>query len=201
MPNRITQIPSDADLWESIKLDDERAFSTLFHRYSSRIYSNSYAYVKDREVCEQIVHDIFLTVWTNRKTLQIESFKNYLTSAGRYRVYKSINASKIIPIDYKEDLEDFSTASVENTGFDRMSYNDLETELESYLKSLPKRSQEIFLMSRRQLMSNDEIANQLGISKRSVENQITHALKHLRISFKDITVVLILAEGIRDLVN
>jgi len=201
MPNRITQIPTDADLWESIKLDDERAFSTLFHRYSSRIYSNSYAYVKDREVCEQIVHDIFLTVWTNRKTLQIESFKNYLTSAGRYRVYKSINASKIIPIDYKEDLEDFANASVENTGFDRIAYNDLETELESYLKNLPKRSQEIFLMSRRQLMSNDEIASQLGISKRSVENQITHALKHLRISFNDITVVLILAEGIRDLVN
>ncbi|MBE9602876.1 sigma-70 family RNA polymerase sigma factor [Pedobacter sp. MC2016-24] len=201
MPNRITQIPTDADLWESIKLDDERAFSTLFHRYSSRIYSNSYAYVKDREVCEQIVHDIFLTVWTNRKTLQIESFKNYLTSAGRYRVYKSINASKIIPIDYKEDLEVYSKNSVGNSGFDRIAYHDLETELDTYLKHLPKRSQEIFLMSRRQLMSNDEIADQLGISKRSVENQITHALKHLRISLKDITVMLIIAEGINDLVN
>jgi RNA polymerase sigma-70 factor (family 1) len=201
MPNRITQIPSDADLWESIKSDDERAFSTLFHRYSSRIYSNSYNYLRDKEICEQIVHDIFLTIWTNRKTLQIESFKNYLTSAGRYRVYKSIHASKIIPIDYKEDLDVFSKGSEENEGFDRIAYNDLETELESYLRNLPKRCQEIFLMSRRQLMSNDEIAEKLGISKRSVENQITHALKHLRVSLKDITVLLIIAEGISDFIN
>lgn len=201
MPNRITQIPSDADLWESIKSDDERAFSTLFHRYSSRIYSNSYNYLRDKEVCEQIVHDIFLTIWTNRKTLQIESFKNYLTSAGRYRVYKSIHASKIIPIDYKEDLDVFSKGSEENEGFDRIAYNDMETELESCLRNLPKRCQEIFLMSRKQLMSNDEIAEKLGISKRSVENQITHALKHLRVSLKDITVLLIIAEGISDFIN
>jgi RNA polymerase sigma factor (sigma-70 family) len=90
---------------------------------------------------------------------------------------------------------------VENNGFDRMAYNDLEAELETYLKHLPKRCQEIFLMSRRQLMSNDEIADKLGISKRSVENQITHALKHLRISLKDVTVMLIIAGGISDFVN
>ena len=147
---------TETDLWEAIKLDDEKAFSILFQRYSSRIYSSSYSYIKDQAACEQIVHDVFLTIWTNRKTLEIRSVNAYLTSAARYRAYKHIAANKIIPISYEEDLENFST-------------------------------------------TNDEIALKLGISKRSVENQITQALKHLRVSLKDIFLLVLLIEMARNI--
>ncbi|WP_369414055.1 sigma factor-like helix-turn-helix DNA-binding protein [Desertivirga xinjiangensis] len=82
--------------------------------------------------------------------------------------------------------------SVENSGYDRLASIDLETQLDAYLENLPKRCREIFFMSRKQMLSNDEIAAKLGISKRSVENQITFALKHLRVSIKDISIALIL---------
>ena len=190
---------TETDLWEAIKLDDEKAFSILFQRYSSRIYSSSYSYIKDQAACEQIVHDVFLTIWTNRKTLEIRSVNAYLTSAARYRAYKHIAANKIIPISYEEDLENFSTNNDVNKGYNNIAYLELEAELNSHLKSLPKRCHEIFIMSRRQLLSNAEIALKLGISKRSVENQITQALKHLRASLKDIFLLVLLIEMARNI--
>ncbi len=177
---------NDLDLWKSIQLNDEKAFSTLFHRYSPLIYSTAWSYIRDREICEQIIHDIFLSLWKNRKTLEIKSFKGYLTSSARYQVYKHISLAKNNRIDYKDNFEGLAISFVRNTGYDALASIDLEKKLECHLALLPKRSRDIFLMSRKELLSNDEISNRLGISKRSVENQITNALKHIRISFKKI---------------
>lgn len=189
---------TDQELWEAVKRSDEQAFTTLFHRYSSRIYSNAYSYVRDKEVCEEIVHDIFITIWLNREQLQVHSFQAYLTSASRYRVYKYITAAKIFPVQYKENMEDHAYAE-QNNGYTNIAYQELEQKVDFYLRTLPKRCREILLMSRRQQLSNHEIAKELRISKRTVENQITQALKHLRISLKDITLFLIIMEGLNKL--
>ncbi len=190
---------SDQELWIAVKNDDEQAFAALFYRYSPRIYSNAYSYIRDRETCHQIVHDIFITLWTNRKTLVVNSFIAYFTTAARYRVYKSLSLRNANRVDYKENLDDFSLVAEENKGYSKMASRDLEEKVKHSLSDLPKRCKEIFLMSRVQQLSNDEIAEKLGISKRTVENQITHALSHLRISLKDLSVILVIYEGISHL--
>ena len=183
---------ADENLWLKIKNDDEKSFAILFSRYSSIIFNNVYSYLQDREVCEQIVHDVFLSLWKNRKTLVIKSFKAYTISASRYIVYKHIVANRKSNLSYEEDLSIYSGPSAENAGYYNLAYTDLEQELHQHLDKLPKRCREIFLMSRKNLLNNEEIALQLGISKRAVENQITYALKYLRGSLKDISVLLIL---------
>lgn len=193
-------MPTDSELWDLIKMyDDERAFSLLFNRYASKIYSKSYSYLRDAEMCEEIVHDIFLTIWSNRKTLQVNSFSAYLTTASRYRVYKQVRQSKIAKLDYKEDVELFSKNTAENSGLNKLIYNDLEDKLDKSLSSLPKRCREVFLLSRKDLMTNDEIALKLGISKRTVENQLTQALKHLRTIYKDLPIMFIIIQLGRNL--
>ena len=183
---------SDADLLKAICDDDERAFSELFHRYSGKLYAKSFAYLHDGETCEQIVHDVFLTIWNNRKTLHIESFIGYVTAAARYRVYKQIAARKVTPLDYKEDMVLHSELQVANEAEAVLAYADMKTALDLQLQKLPKRCREIFILSRIQVMSNDEIAAKLGIDKRTVENQLTRALKFLRLSFKDLTVLTVI---------
>ncbi|TDO22890.1 sigma-70 family RNA polymerase sigma factor [Pedobacter duraquae] len=183
---------TDSDLLKSICNDDERAFSELFHRYSGKIYAKSFAYLRDAETCEQIVHDVFLTIWNNRKTLQIESFVGYITAAARYRVYKQIAVLKLLPLDYKEDIELHSIERVNNGGEELLAYSDMKTALDLQLQKLPKRCREIFILSRFQMMTNDEIAEKLGIDKRTVENQLTRALKFLRLSFKDLAVLTVI---------
>jgi len=78
-------------------------------------------------------------------------------------------------MDYKESLEDhvFEDHASHNNGYSNLAYQELEIAVDSCFRSLPKRCREIFVMSRKQELSNDEIAKQLGISKRTVENQLT----------------------------
>ena len=185
----ISAMVTDHELWEAIKNNDEQAFAKLFYRYSTKIYSKAYSIIRDKEACEQIVHDLFLGLWNSRNVLQIDSFSAYLTSAARYQIYKHKYSSKVIPIEYKEVPEEmvYLNHNSHNEGYNRLVEQELELEVDSCLSALPKRCQEIYIMSRRQQLSNDEIADELGISKRTVENQITNALKHLRFSFKDIS--------------
>lgn len=181
---------NDLDLWEAVKAGDETAFTKLFYRYSPKIYSTAFSYIKHREACEEIVHDIFMTLWLNRKELEVRSFSAYLTSAARYRVYKYLTSDNKRVVSYKENPEDYQKNVVYNTGYSNIVYNDLEQELDLFLSDLPKRCREIFLMSRRQLLSNDEIAEKLGVSRRTVENQLTRALRHLRLKLRHLPLIL-----------
>jgi RNA polymerase sigma-70 factor (ECF subfamily) len=171
----------DSDLWEAILHDNTKAFETLFERYWSDVYSTAFSYLKDKEACSEIVQDIFLNIWQKRNEFKITSFKSYLTSAARYHVYKHLKAKKTSAILY---IEDYDHIKIKSPGISHadtnMEYLELEQSVETSLHDLPKRCREIFILSRMNNLTNDEIAQQLGISKRTVENQITHALKFLR---------------------
>ena len=171
---------TDIELWQAIKFDDKRAFDLLFERYWSAMYSTAYNYLRDTEKCQEIVHDIFLSIWQKRKEYQIEHIKSYLTTATRYHVYKCLKERKASALVYVEDYDDEVNVSNANEAEGKLACLDLETTVEGRLHNLPKRCREIFLLSRKRHMTNDEIAVHFGISKRTVENQLTSALKHLR---------------------
>jgi RNA polymerase sigma-70 factor (family 1) len=185
MPNNSI---SDTDLWDAIRMDDELAFTALFDRYWVRLYKTAQTYIKDHEVSEEVVHDVFLNIWERRHVLQIDSFANFLLTAVRYQVYNRIRAAKPpIFLDYANIPELLDS----NAGEQHINEQEFQQELNRHLVQLPKRCQEIFYLSRMSQLSNQEIATKLGISKRSVENQLTVALKHLRTFLKH-TAILIL---------
>jgi RNA polymerase sigma-70 factor (family 1) len=173
--------PTDSELWEAIRLNDNKAFNLLFERYWSAIYTTAFSYLPDDIVCSEIVNDIFLRIWKKRNKLEITSFKAYLTSAARYHVYKQLKARSKSVVSYVEDYDRLSAAAItSNHGDERIQDFELAEVVNQSLGQLPKRCQEIFQLSRQQHLTNHEISEQLGISKRSVENQLTFALKHLR---------------------
>ncbi|MBK0379721.1 RNA polymerase sigma factor [Mucilaginibacter segetis] len=175
---------SDEALWDAVRHDNEIAFNELFERYWVRLYNTCNRYLKNRENSEEAVHDIFLNLWNRRKDLEIISFEHYLLNSIRYLAYNHLRAKKLSVISFEDvllnDKPDTSKAD------DKLTKQELEDEVFVYLHQLPKRCQQIFKLSRFDNLSNDEIADQLGISKRSVENQITLALKHLRVCLKHI---------------
>lgn len=184
---------SDAELWAQIKVDDNKAFEVLFDRYWSAVYTTAFTYLKDQEACTELVHDIFLNIWGNRHHLEISSFKNYLTMASRYQVYKLVRKAKKSPVLFVEEYETVPNSGFAmNLGEEKVKYQELESTIEEALKKLPKKCQEIFILSRFDNLSNQEIADKLGISKRTVENQITTALKGLRVSIKVVALYSIL---------
>jgi RNA polymerase sigma factor (sigma-70 family) len=150
------------------------------------------SYIKDIELCTDITHDIFLNIWNKRTHLDILFFKEYLKTAARYHVYKKQKSLRKLQLEYVDEYENIPQVSVKNTAEDQFNLRELELNIEFLLTKLPKRCKEIFQMSRYENLSNAEIAERLAISKRSVENQITTALKYLREHIKEIGVAILI---------
>lgn len=186
-----TQI-TDLELWAAIRNDDEQAFNELFKRYWIRLYNTGYRYLKDRERSEEVVHDVFLNLWDRRQNLEINSFSSFILTAVRYQIYNHLRAAKSVLIYGTELIDQDQHSLTFNKGEYAIEEQDLHQEMNEYLQKLPKRCQEIFFLSRIDNLSNAEIALRLGISKRTVENQLTVALKHLRICFKHMATFTIL---------
>ncbi|WP_257670352.1 sigma-70 family RNA polymerase sigma factor [Parapedobacter tibetensis] len=184
-------IRTDRQLWEAVVNDSTSAFAVLFDRYWSTIYRTAFSYVRNKEQSEEITHDIFINLWRRRHVLDIQLFSAYLRAAARYHVFKCMRVAKSSMVDYTDDWELIGTPSVENGGDERIRRAEFEEDIDNILVDLPARCKEIFLLSRRENLSNYEIADRLGISKRSVENQITRALSHLRIHLKTIATWLV----------
>jgi RNA polymerase sigma-70 factor (family 1) len=186
-----TNCTTDAELWQAIRNDDEHAFNQLFNRYWVKLYKAAYSKLQEGDVCAEIVHDIFLRLWQRRKELEIEHFAGYLLMAVRFQVYSRYKATKS-PVLYKEAIDEKDQEYTWNKGDLRLQEHELQQTLQFYINQLPKRCIEIFTLSRVNHLSNHEIAQRLGISKKSVENQLTMALKHLRTAYRELTVLVVL---------
>lgn len=185
-------LKSDSDLWDDIRNDDGLAFDILFNRYWVRMYKIAFRQLNDEEGSLEIVHDIFLSIWNRRKELEINKFSNFLLTAMRYQLYSRAKTAKLSLV-YKADLIENDNLSELNTGETRLQDFELKNELDKYLNQLPERCHEIFNLSRIEHLSNQDIADRLGISKKTVENQLTIALRHLRLAFKNIASVVMIA--------
>lgn len=182
-------LPSDATLLNLIKAGDLDSFNILFERYWEKLFATAFSVCPDTEVCSEIVHDIFLNLWLKREKLQIEYFKGYITASARYQIYRHLKNIKRKSIEYRDDL-DFGNLVAVNDGESNIRYRELEKKVEEELEELPSRCREIFTLSRMEQLTNDEIAARLDISKRTVENQLTYALRHLRLSIRHFMIFL-----------
>lgn len=176
----------DQDLWQAVQQGKEQAYRQLFDRYWEMVYVMAFRYLKDGDASRDIVHNIFLTLWQRREFLEIRTFEAYLKSACRYHVYKHLKTRHHSALTFVEedDLKYLSKDTIINHAEYDERYNEMLTLKDYLLKTLPKRCQEIFSLSREEQLSNQEISDKLNISKRTVENQLTHALKHLRLGLK-----------------
>lgn len=181
--------PSDEILLNLMKAGDLDSFNILFERYWEKLFTTVFSICPDTEVCSEIVHDIFLNLWLKRDKLQIEYFKGYITASARYQVYRYVKSIKKKTIEYREEL-DYGNLVAVNDGESNIQYRELERKVEEELEELPSRCREIFTLSRMEQLTNDEIAARLDISKRTVENQLTYALRHLRLSIRHFLFIL-----------
>lgn len=182
---------SDLQLWEEITYDSLKAFNLLFERYWDTLYTTAYSYLNDQDACVSVVQDVFTNIWLKRKSLSIEYVSQYLKTATRYHIYKEIKKMKNLKMVFPSSMET-KWEEITNDGENRLINRDLDKWLQQQLMHLPTRCQEIFILSRKDGLRNEEIADRLNISKRTVENQITIALQHIRKNLTNISFTLVL---------
>jgi RNA polymerase sigma-70 factor (ECF subfamily) len=159
--------------------DDYRAFQKIFVSTYKSLCSYSNKVVKSRELAEEIVDDVFFSLWHNRKRIRItSSFQSYLLTSVRNKSLDELRKAK----HGRVTLLDIATTVPcgQSIAYEKLIYDELNLRIEAAVTGLPTQCRIIFLMSREQDLKYKEIASALNISIKTVDTQIGRALKHLR---------------------
>lgn len=191
MPLDVYSAYDDAFLLRHLKQDDERAFQTLYERYWENMYAYVYNRLHDREASEEVVQNVFFSLWEKRHVLEVtSSLPGYLFAASKHGLLNIIRAERV-RVSYAADFSVFMAQQHDYSNEEWQNLKDLERAVEESLAQLPEKCRTIFNMSRRQHLSIQKIASQLNLSTKTVENNLTQALKHLRTSLGEFLAVLI----------
>lgn len=167
------------ELIEAFKAGDEAAFKTVFDGNYQRLFTFAFKLLKNREQAEEVVHDAFLNVWTQRdrldSTLPVLPYLYTATKRLALNSLRSIAASQRAVENLWNTIEEISNRTEEE-----IFSNDLQRITEKTIAILPRQQQQVFKMSRYEGLSYEEIAQQLNISKNTVRNHLSAALKSLR---------------------
>ena len=168
---------SEQDLIHLIKKQDKTAFRALFDRYYPSLLGTGINLLKDKEVAKDVVQDVFLQIWKNREKLQINtSLEAYLKRAVINRSLNKIRSRKGNTGTEELKYEQVNEPSAQ----EELEGGDVKKALDRGLRKLPERCRLIFTLKRIEGMSQKEIASQLDISTKTIENQMTKALKVLK---------------------
>lgn len=163
---------------EQIRRGDQAVFETVFKTYYPRLCRFLLRMVGSREVAEDLVQDLFLTIWTNRREWRPQaSLKAYLYRAARNQAINYLKHQRVVR-DWEEEARDhLGLASLLNEDFQSKQ---LEAAVQKAIESLPERCRLIFELHRHDGLKYAEIAQVLDLSVKTVETQMGRALKALR---------------------
>ncbi|WP_442591496.1 RNA polymerase sigma-70 factor [Pedobacter sp. AW31-3R] len=177
MNSEYLEVETEENLLLLIKKGDYSAFNKIYSRHWSVLYGMAFNILRDHQHSNDIVQDIFVWFWENRVQWELTSCRGYLLTAVKFKTANFIRANKV--------REDFfkSAGTRDEPVFDQslmLEAKELEVLIHNIIADLPGRCKHIFSLSRLQHMSNKEIAAELNISEKTVEMQITIAIKKLK---------------------
>ncbi|HEX6427084.1 MAG TPA: RNA polymerase sigma-70 factor [Niastella sp.] len=172
----------ERELLREIAEGNETSFTEVYHKYWKLLFSVAANKLNNLADAEEVVQDVFADLWKRRSTINIrQSLKSYLAAAVKFQVYSLLN-KKYRQRQHEQAMQQhtFTTSHVE----EQYDLKALQEQLQQTTARLPERCQLVYELSREAGLSNKEIAQSLDISEKTVENQMTKALKHLRASLK-----------------
>ncbi|GAB7087373.1 RNA polymerase sigma-70 factor [Marinifilum fragile] len=166
-------------------------FESLFNDHYSRLCAYAYNFLKEQEASEEIVQEAFFKLWIKRKDIVIESsMESYL-----YRAVRNASLNLIKHINIREKYKEYNQEEIEydeQIDRDPLNASELELKIRASIDLLPEQRKKIFILSRYEQLKYREIAEHLGISVKTVENQMGKALKFLREELADYLPLIVL---------
>lgn len=140
------------------------------------MYACAFHLFPNREICEDLIHDVFIYLWNNRAKLEIRSVRDYLYIAIKNRTLNKIRSEKFQIEIGEEQLKTSSNDAADQ----KVLSGEIHALFEQGLHTLPDKCRQILTMSRKEHLSNKEIAERLNLSTKTVENQINIGLRKIR---------------------
>jgi RNA polymerase sigma-70 factor (ECF subfamily) len=181
-------LQDEKEMLRRLSEGDQTALTSIYQRFWQSLFVSAYNIIKDKKACEDIIQEIFLQLWLKRENLQIrESLKAYLLAATRYQVFRYIKKAPLSQELFEHLEERFAVPPSDQI----LMQKDLSKQVDKIVGSLPEKCQQIYRLSRQEYLSHKEIAERLNISTKTVENQLTIALRRLRLSLEKWSFVII----------
>ncbi|MFC3199627.1 RNA polymerase sigma-70 factor [Parapedobacter deserti] len=167
------------ELLSRLRKGDEQALSKLMDHYFVPLCSFCNVFIADMATSEELVADVFYTIWTKRMTLEIHTnFKSYIYTAVKNKALKkkkNLSSSRSVPLDtMTSDVVDPQNALTQ------LTLQEFNCDIKNLIQTLPEKRRVIFELNRFESLSYKEIATLLHISEKTVHNQISLAIKYLR---------------------
>ncbi|QIH31464.1 RNA polymerase sigma factor [Sphingobacterium sp. DR205] len=169
---------SDNELVEQMFQGDRNSFAELYDRYFAVIYSFVRKMLRDSDQAEDVTQEIFLAFYENGTQTPVKSVRSYLYQSARYAIVDLFRKQKH-QNNYLAGLQDYYHKGAWTTD-DMLIERELQHRIEQEVDGLPPKMRKIFELSRRQYLSNKEIADQLSLSEGTVRQQIHNAIVRLR---------------------
>ncbi|HDR52756.1 MAG TPA: RNA polymerase sigma-70 factor [Mariniphaga anaerophila] len=173
---------TESGLLKGLKNSDHDSFRKLFEQYSKPLYRFSLSYLKSNEAAEDIVQEVFIKIWDKRKDIDTEkSFQSYLFTIALNSVRKHFN--KLAETNQlKHDI--IASFSENQAAFDEQeNFEDYLRKLDALIQQMPEKRKEIFIGKKLEGKSQKELADEFGITVKTVEYHITEAMKFLKEEF------------------
>lgn len=176
---------TEQHLLSALRFGNEAALRQIFDRHYPLLLSDIYRLIPDESTCQDLAQELFVDLWNKREQLDIHtSLRAYLRRAAVNKSLNYIKATRRFLLDNAEDLghlPDHSESDIQK----REHQDTLEDALHQAIDALPEKCRLVFNLSRFEQLSHREIAEKLGISVKTIENQITKAMKMLRDAMKN----------------
>lgn len=170
-----TMLENEKELLKSVTDGSEGAFREVFSYYYPKVLVFLSEILKDRAVAEDIAQDVFAKIWLLRDTLpEIHAFGSYLYTMTRNSALLHLKKRS-----HSMTIEDFDFA-VDQTIDSHLTAAEKAAKIREAVENMPERRRRVFTLSRNDGKSNDEIAEILGIKKKTVENLMNAALRDIR---------------------
>lgn len=180
----------DQQLWQEIQNDNESAFKRLFFKYYEEMVAFAERMVGNEVIAKDIAQDVFVKIWDRRAKLDIrESLRAYLLRATRNTSLNNLRNKRYLSFEDHQEPEDTS-ADIQG----KLQANDLENFIQQAIAKLPPGCRTVFLLKQIEGLSLKEIANELDISTKTVENQLTKARKMITKYLKPVLLIIMIAK-------
>ena len=181
--------PNEEIIWKNIQQKDVQAFETYYKEHYKAFFLLACKYLKSPVQAQEIVNDIFIKIWQDADKMVIDSsLKSYIYRAIINRSINALNKSN----KDRQNQKELSYQSEETYELRPVEENELKIRLYTAIDQLPEQCKKVFRMSRFEGLKQQEIADKLGISIKTVKNHITHALKQLSKSAGDFLILIII---------
>jgi RNA polymerase sigma-70 factor (ECF subfamily) len=176
---------TDAELLQHFKSGNSHAFSTIYDRYCSVLYRTAFKILNDTDLAKDVVQEAFIMLFEKAGERTIINLQAYLFQTVKYQCFMHLRAGRISD----KHLQQMNLVIAANTLEDEINAKELQSLLDESIATLPEKCREVFYLSRVESLSNKKIAERLNISHKTVENQITKALKILHTSVDKLAVL------------